>query len=116
MRFSFWRNEELLNIHPNISSSDFYVDNNFEHFVEQGNAYTLKKYVSIVSTVHHSEFSIIQRAINKVREAYVSGFNSLLDAHKTAWKNIWSKADVVIEGDVASQQGIRFNIFQLYQT
>lgn len=116
MRFSFWKNEELLTIHPNIASSEFYVENNFEHFAEQGNSYTLKKYVSIVSTVHHSEFSVIPRAINKVRDAYVSGFNSLLASHKTAWNNIWSKADIVIEGDVASQQGIRFNIFQLYQT
>lgn len=116
MRFSFWKNEELLTIHPNIASSDFYVENNFEHFVEQGNTYTLKKYVSIVSTVHHSEFSVIPRAINKVRDAYVTGFNSLLVAHKSAWQNIWNKADIVIEGDVASQQGIRFNIFQLYQT
>jgi len=116
MRFSFWKNEELLAIHPNTYASDFYVENNFEHFLEQGNSYTLKKYVSIVSTIHHSEFSIIPRAINQVRDAYVAGFDALIQSHKTAWKNIWDKADIVIEGDVASQQGIRFNIFQLYQT
>lgn len=116
MRFSFWKNEELLTIHPNVSGSEFYVENNFEHFLEQGNSYTLKKYISIVSTVHHSEFSIIPRAINQVREAYISGFDVLFEAHKQAWKNIWDKADVIIEGDMASQQGIRFNIFQLYQT
>jgi trehalose/maltose hydrolase-like predicted phosphorylase len=33
-----------------------------------------------------------------------------------AWAFKWSEADIVIEGDVAAQQGIRFNIFQLCQT
>jgi maltose phosphorylase len=116
MRFSFWKNEELLTIHPNCHAREFYVENHFEHYLQQGNSYTLKKYISIVSTVHHSEFSIIPRAINQVRDAYVKGFDALLTAHVLAWKNIWDKADIEIEGDVASQQGIRFNIFQLYQT
>lgn len=31
-------------------------------------------------------------------------------------ENIWEHSDIVIEGDVEAQQGIRFNIFQLKQT
>jgi maltose phosphorylase len=116
MRFSFWKKEELLTIHPNTFSKDFYVENNFEHFLEKGTKYTLKKYVSIISTVNHSEFSVIPRSINKVREAYVNGFDKLLQEHVLAWKQIWDKSDIVIEGDSAAQQAIRFNIFQLYQT
>ena len=116
MRFSFWKDDTLLDIHPNAISSAYYVENNFEHFLEQGHCYSLKKYVSIVSTVHHSEFSVIPRSINNVRDAYVTGFDALLHAHCLAWSAIWKNADIEIEGDVASQQGIRFNIFQLYQT
>ena len=116
MRFSFWKNDELLEIHPNNISKAFYVENNFEHYVEKGNRYTLKKYVSIVSTISHSEFSVIPRSINNVREAYMNGFDYLLNNHIAAWEEIWSKADIEISGDIAAQQGIRFNIFQLYQT
>ncbi len=116
MRFSFWKNDELLEIHPNHISKAFYVENNFEHYVEKGNRYTLKKYVSIVSTISHSEFSVIPRSINNVRQAYMNGFDYLLNNHIAAWEEIWSKADIEISGDVAAQQGIRFNIFQLYQT
>ena len=116
MRFSFWKNDELLEIHPNNISKAFYVENNFEHYVEKGNRYTLKKYVSIVSTISHSEFSVIPRSINNVRQAYMNGFDYLLNNHISAWEEIWSKADIEISGDVAAQQGIRFNIFQLYQT
>lgn len=116
MRFSFWRKDHLLEIHPNLSSREFYVDNHFDYFLEKGVKYTLKKYVSIVSTLNHSEFSIIPRSINNVREAYINGFDALLAAHKEAWSSIWSNSDIVIEGDLAAQQGIRFNIFHLYQT
>jgi maltose phosphorylase len=116
MRFSFWKNDELLEIHPNNISKAFYVENNFEHYVEKGSRYTLKKYLSIVSTISHSEFSVIPRSINNVREAYMNGFDYLLNNHIAAWEEIWSKADIEISGDIAAQQGIRFNIFQLYQT
>jgi len=92
------------------------VENNFEHFLEKGTKYTLKKYISISSTLNHSEFSVIPRSINKVRDAYVNGFDKLIEDHISAWKNIWDKADIIIEGDAAAQQAIRFNIFQLYQT
>ena len=116
MRFSFWKEKELLEIHPNVAQHDFYVENNFEHFLEQGVKFTLKKYVSITSTLNHSEFSIIPRSINQVKDAYLKGFDTLLEEHVNAWSAIWKNADIQIEGDVAAQQGIRFNIFQLYQT
>ncbi|WP_062805729.1 glycoside hydrolase family 65 protein [Enterococcus pernyi] len=34
----------------------------------------------------------------------------------TAWAKRWELADVVIEGDDEAQQGIRFNLFQLFST
>ncbi len=40
----------------------------------------------------------------------------MLEDQAKAWAEIWKWSDIVIEGDVAAQQGIRFNIFQLYQT
>jgi len=116
MRFSFWRENELLEIHPNIAKREFYLENNFEHFLEQGVAYTLKKYIAITSTINHSVFALESKAITQLRDAYVSGFDALLGAHRSAWASIWKNADIVIEGDVAAQQAIRFNIFQLYQT
>ncbi|MBI1307583.1 MAG: glycoside hydrolase family 65 protein [Bacteroidetes bacterium] len=40
-------------------------------------------------------------------------FAHLLEKHETAWRKKWEESDIVIEGDVEAQQGIRFNIFQL---
>lgn len=44
------------------------------------------------------------------------GYDALRREQERAWARRWEKADVRIEGDVAGQQGIRFNIFQLFST
>ena len=44
------------------------------------------------------------------------GFSQLLKEQVAAWAKKWEEGDIVIEGDIAAQQAIRFNIFQLNQT
>ena len=118
MRYSFWKSgdEEQLEIHPSFKDSELYVENTLEYRLEQGTEYTLKKYVSVASTINHSDFSTTNAAINNVTEAYLGGYDALYDAHLKAWENIWSSADIQIDGDASAQQAIRFNIFHLYQT
>lgn len=43
-------------------------------------------------------------------------FDDIYNEHATEWENRWEKADVQIKGDDAAQQGIRFNLFQLFST
>jgi maltose phosphorylase len=45
-----------------------------------------------------------------------AGFDQLLVEHASAWEHKWSTSDVEIDGDIAVQQGIRFNIFGLNST
>ncbi|WP_338809733.1 glycoside hydrolase family 65 protein [Neisseria leonii] len=45
-----------------------------------------------------------------------STFEDLLKAHGQGWLRRWEIADVVIEGSDEAQQGIRFNLFQLFST
>lgn len=116
MRFSFWEEGKIVEIHPNEKVQELYVDNHFEHFLNEGKKYTLKKYVSVTSTIRHSEFNSVAAAINNVTRVYQLGFDQLLKEHIAAWAKIWETADVVIEGDKSAQQAIRFNIYHLYQT
>jgi len=44
------------------------------------------------------------------------GFLRLLDENRQWWKKVWERSDIEIEGDEENQQGIRFCIFQMYQT
>src|SRR5690606_33686455 len=62
----------------------------------------------------------ISELINACKEALKrateKGFQRLLKDQEQAWKKKWEESDILIEGDDAAQQGIRFNIFQLNQT
>ena len=116
MRFSFWEGDKIADIHPNMKENPLYIDNHFEHFLEKGKTYTLKKYVSVTSSINHSEFNTVACAINNVTDAYINGFDKLHKAHMDKWAEIWKNADVQIGGDKSAQQAIRFNIFHLYQT
>jgi len=116
MNFSFTENNELIQIDPELIEDSLYVSNNFEYYLEAGKTYSVKKYVSLTSSINHPEPRVLDVAINNAQNALKSGFNALMNNHCEAWSQIWKNADVKISGDVAAQQAIRFNIFHLYQT
>lgn len=43
-------------------------------------------------------------------------FNNLEKRNVEWWADTWNRSDIVIEGDAENQQGIRFCIFQMFQT
>ena len=43
-------------------------------------------------------------------------YDQALQDNATYWQACWDKFDIAIEGDLATQQGIRFSLFQLQQT
>lgn len=43
-------------------------------------------------------------------------FDRLYEKNASWWKNTWEKSDIEIQGDEENQQGIRFCVFQMYQT
>ncbi|EEI72668.1 glycoside hydrolase family 65 protein [Lentilactobacillus hilgardii] len=43
-------------------------------------------------------------------------YEDLFDAHAKIWEERWNKSDIEIDGDTAAQQGIRFNMFELFST
>lgn len=43
-------------------------------------------------------------------------FEGILEDNKAWWNRVWSRSDIRIDGDPSNQQGIRFCIFQLFQT
>lgn len=46
----------------------------------------------------------------------ISSFEEILEENKDWWQGVWDRADIEIEGDELNQQGIRFCIFQMFQT
>ena len=83
---------------------------------EAGTAYTLHKYVGVVSSMNAPAAEVEARAKAQAAEAHKAGYEALLAEQRQAWRAKWDLADIVIDGDDSAQQGIRFNIFHLLQT
>lgn len=84
--------------------------------VTEGEAFTIYKYAANISSMNFEKDVLAKECMSQVEAAMATGFDALMDEQKAAWIESWKKSDITIEGDVASQQGIRFNIFQLNQT
>ncbi|HVB02598.1 MAG TPA: family 65 glycosyl hydrolase domain-containing protein [Chitinophagaceae bacterium] len=93
-----------------------YISGEFDLEVQQDCTYTVNKYIINLSTVHYPENQLLSLCKDRVHYLSSEGFDTLLDEQRTAWIRKWEEMDIIIEGDVAAQQGIRFNIFQLHQT
>ncbi|WP_321828376.1 glycoside hydrolase family 65 protein [Maribacter dokdonensis] len=96
--------------------TDNFVSLKFEQEVEANSTVTLTKFGGYTVTRNHPNDALKQVAHNKLSEVSEIGFEGLLQKQKEAWSAIWEMSDIVIEGDIKAQQGIRFNIFQLNQT
>ncbi|MFT3737875.1 MAG: family 65 glycosyl hydrolase domain-containing protein [Breznakibacter sp.] len=84
--------------------------------VNAGQTATIYKYVAVCSNLNHAPDTLTDAAKAGARHALTKGFETMLGQHKQKWAEKWTHSDIRIDGDVAAQQGIRFNIFHLNQT
>jgi len=95
---------------------DKYADNVVEVDLKEGAELTIYKYATVLSSENHPKEKIVKNCLAKIDETCKKGFQKLLADHVAVWAHTWNECDISIEGDIAAQQGIRFNIFQLMQT
>ena len=98
------------------SQTDWQVSNSFQAEVG-GTPETFEKRVIVTTSRDYQGLEAVKAAGRALSEKIVGvAFETLLDAHKAGWLHRWEIADVVIEGSDEAQQGIRFNLFQLFST
>ncbi|WP_179416017.1 glycoside hydrolase family 65 protein [Mucilaginibacter sp. E4BP6] len=83
---------------------------------KQGEGLSIYKYAVNVSSQNYKSEDLLSTCKKILNEVSAKGFDNMLAEQAAAWKEKWNESDIIIEGDVAAQQGIRFNIFQLNQT
>lgn len=93
-----------------------YVAQQYEFTLESGQEATLSKYAVILTSENHPVTELSAHAEILLQSVADKGFEKLITEQAAGWAKIWQDSDIQIEGDVAAQQAIRFNIFQLYQT
>ncbi|MBB2149606.1 glycoside hydrolase family 65 protein [Pedobacter gandavensis] len=74
------------------------------------------KLVANLSSQNYDKAALLRISKETILKAEEKGFEQLKQEQAVAWAKKWEEGDIVIEGDVAAQQAIRFNIFQLNQT
>ncbi len=116
MRFNVYLDEERQKFSPEIVSKEKYVASKVMVSAKAGQAVTIYKYAAVISSLNHSRDAFPKAMINLLNEATSKGFDLMLSEQANAWSDVWTHSDITIEGDVAAQQAIRFNIFQLSQT
>ncbi|MHA4738476.1 glycoside hydrolase family 65 protein [Dyadobacter sp. MSC1_007] len=82
----------------------------------EGQAITIYKYAVNLSSENYAKNELLANAKSYISRIVSKGFDCMYAEHIQAWADKWAKNDITIAGDVAAQQGIRFNIFHLGQT
>lgn len=94
------------------------IINRFEQTITAGDILIFEKRVIVTTSRDYADLTEVKAGNQAIVEKSVQmqDYNSLYQAQVTAWGKRWDIADVVIEGSDEAQQGIRFNLFQLFST
>ena len=116
MEISFELNKQKIEVSQTTKVEEKVITYTYKVDVKEGDTATIYKYGSYVSSLNYKNSALIEASFSNVQKANELGFKDLLKLQKQSWAEIWHTADIIIEGDIKAQQGIRFNIFQLNQT
>lgn len=75
-----------------------------------------EKRAVVVTSRDYSELDLVPNMQRIKQVVAQQSYQQLLAAQTNQWAKRWQVADVVIVGDDSAQQGIRFNLFQLFST
>lgn len=78
---------------------------------------SLTKNIIVTTSRDYDKEAVLKAGEALMEESIVPhSFEELKTAHEKIWADRWKLSDVEIGGDDAQQQGIRFNLFQLFST
>lgn len=113
---SIFQDGKDLKLALNFKRKEKYVAQQFEVEAKNNQSTTIYKYAVNLSSENYKKEALEATTIERLKAIVVKGFDQMLAEQAEAWSVKWQNGDVIIEGDVAAQQAIRFNIFQLHQT
>lgn len=117
MRFEVHKDGKVVEgLRPNPFQRSKFISQSVKVETAQGEAVILYKYAVNASSENHAKVDLVQNAKALLDSIYAKGFDKMLEEQQGAWAKKWEDCDIVVQGDVAAQQGIRFNIFHLNQT
>jgi maltose phosphorylase len=116
MRYAILQDGKEISRRINHEEREKYAGNIVQIDLIQGKEVVVYKYGAVLSSENHPKEKLVDNCQQVLNKALEKGFDKLFDEHAAVWSHKWDECDITIEGDMAAQQGIRFNIFQLTQT
>ncbi|PTR01640.1 maltose phosphorylase [Mucilaginibacter yixingensis] len=116
MKVSVQINGQPVSINADAETKEKFISLTYSTQVQQGQSITLIKYAANLSSQNYAADQLVPNLQSTLNRVAAKGFDTMLAEQAAAWAQKWEHNDIVIEGDVAAQQAIRFNIFQLNQT
>jgi maltose phosphorylase len=101
---------------PEPIIKDKYVGAEYRLYVPDCQEVTIYKYAANISSQNYPADQLEEKLKETLSRISAKGFETMLAEQAAAWAKKWERNDIIIEGDAAAQQGIRFTIFQLNQT
>ena len=83
-----------------------YAAKKFKLQLKENEVVVINKYACITSTMYYTPDEIEAKTDAVLYEAVSAGFETLLAEQERAWDEKWKESDIIIDGDVAAQQGI----------
>ncbi len=101
---------------PELTISKQNIADNYSIDFSEGEEIHFTKIASISTSRDHLPDQLPDEALCMLDKAVKDGYEILRQEQVLAWAEKWKTSDIIIEGDISAQQGIRFNIFHLNQT
>ena len=114
--FVILKGDEATVIEPNWIQKEKYLACEVHVDCRDLEEIVIYKYAAVLSSENHKKSDLIQVCQEQLAVAMTKGFETMQAEQAAAWAAKWEESDIIIEGDISAQQGIRFNIFQLNQT
>ncbi len=121
MKFDIYQNSQLLaggvpHYQTFPIKNESYIANEVTLNLAENQATVVIKYAANLSSENYSIESLTENTKAYISKICEKGYDTMLAEQTAAWGRKWERNDIQITGDVAAQQAIRFNIFQLQQT
>jgi maltose phosphorylase len=101
----------------NVPETEKAVTNIFRGTLAPDETKNFEKRVLVVTSRDYADMAAMRTGLAELSETVrAQSYEDLRQAHVDGWAKRWQLSDVLIDGDDAAQQGIRFNLFQLFST
>lgn len=116
MRVKIFLDNKPLNLEYISVKKGKYVGQKYIINLPKGTALKIIKIVSSFNSRSAEKKEVLKLSKKDISHNSKYGFNDLLLNSEKSWKKIWKNIDIKINGDIYSQQAVRFNLFMLNST